>query len=228
MGVVNVEYAILFGVPLTRRAPLLVDAVRLAENRSQHRRIFGRRRRRRRGRRSRRRHRRGRGNRAQRLIASSVAQASGTAPAPPAPSAPPTPPATPVRLPSPTPGSFTLAAGPREGPAPYTFQEAGFNATGSGTTAAPAAFPATILADLAPETPPPVWERRVRGRSTTTADYSPGLRPGSRTSTFQRLSNGILPCGFNGQPGPSGAGGYSPKAAAVRERRRSVDWMDMF
>ena len=116
-----------------------------------------------------------------------------------------------------TPGSFTLAeAGPREGPAPYAFQEAagqtsvGFNATGPGTTAAPAAaFPATTLADLAPATPPPAWERRVRRRqSTTTADYSPGSW--ASTLQFQRLSNGVLPSGFGGEPGPSGEGGYSP------------------
>jgi hypothetical protein len=210
----SIMTAILLGVPLTRRAPLIIDAARLAESRAQHRRVFGRRRRR--GRHSRRRTRRGRGNRTRRLIAASVAQASGTAPAPPpppppAPVAPPTPPPTPVRLPSPTPGSFSVAAGPRDGPASYNFQQAGQTTVGFGTTAAPAAFPAATPAGLAPATPPSVWERRVRRRTTAApADYSPGLRPGSWTATFQRLSNGVLPNRFDGEAGPSGEGGYSP------------------
>jgi len=204
----SIMTAILFGVPLTRRAPLLLDAARLAESRAQHRRVFGRRR----GRRSRRRTRRSRGNRAQRLIANNGAQASGAAPAPPAPVAtppppPPAAPATPLRLPSPTPGSFTLVAGPRDGPAPYAFQQAGQ----SSAVTAPATVPAATPAGLAPATPPSVWARRVHRRLTTEPEeYSPGLRPGSWTATFQRLSNGVLPNRSNGEAGPSGEGGYSP------------------
>ena len=216
----SIMTAILFGVPLTRRAPLLLDAARLAESRAQHRRVFGRRRRRghrsrrrtRRGRDNRRRPRRSRGNRAQRLIANNGAQASGAAPAPPAPVAtppppPPAAPATPLRLPSPTPGSFTLVAGPRDGPAPYAFQQAGQ----SSAVTAPATVPAATPAGLAPATPPSVWARRVHRRLTTEPEeYSPGLRPGSWTATFQRLSNGVLPNRSNGEAGPSGEGGYSP------------------
>ncbi|OQU86781.1 hypothetical protein SORBI_3003G145050 [Sorghum bicolor] len=95
-----------------------------------------------------------------------VAQASTAAPAPLAPITPPPPtpsvvPASPLHLPSPTPGSFTLAVGPRDSPASYAFHQDGqimanSNITDSSVVAAPAAFLVATPVGLAPATPPSI------------------------------------------------------------------------
>jgi hypothetical protein len=85
-----------------------------------------------------------------------------------------------------------------------------FNANNVAAPAAvPVVLPAATPVEMAPATPP-VWERRVRRQTTTAEDNRPGLRPGSWTATFQRLSHGVLPNRFDDEASPSGVGGYSP------------------